>query len=186
MIVRRGDAATRSKTIKSDTAGSALRRFGRRAGFAILLLAVYVGVSVWQQRGLAAGPAPELAQPLLDGGRFSLDSRRGAPVLVYFWGSWCPVCRLEQGTIESLARDGSVVTVAMQSGSDAELTKWLRERGLVFPVVNDPDGMLAAGWGVRAVPAFFIVDADGAIRFREVGYTSSAGLRLRLWLAGLT
>lgn len=186
MITRRGDAETRSKAIKSETAGSALRRWGARVGFAALLLAVWFGASLWQQRGMVVGPAPALAAPLLDGGRFSLESRRGAPVLVYFWGSWCPVCRLEQGTIESLARDGSVVTVAMQSGSDAELAKWLRERGLVFPVINDPDGMLAAEWGVRAVPAFFIVDADGAIRFRETGYTSSAGLRLRLWLAGRT
>jgi hypothetical protein len=45
--------------------------------------------------------------------------------------------------------------------------------------------MIAAQWGVRAVPASFIVDGAGQIRFLEIGYTTGAGLRLRLWLAGL-
>ena len=40
-------------------------------------------------------------------------------------------------------------------------------------------------WGVRAVPASFVVDGTGQIRYVEVGYTTGIGLRLRLWLAGL-
>jgi len=104
-------------------------------------------------------------------------------VLVYFWASWCPVCRLEQGSVSALLRDHPVVTVAMQSGSAAEVSGYLREHGLDWPVINDPDGALAARWGVRATPTFFVVDRERAIRFREVGYTSGPGLRLRLWLA---
>ena len=50
-------------------------------------------------------------------------------------------------------------------------------------MVNDPDGRLAGAWGVHAVPATFIVDTNGEIRFVEVGYTTGLGLRLRLWLA---
>ncbi|MGE0082668.1 MAG: protein disulfide oxidoreductase, partial [Thiohalomonadaceae bacterium] len=42
---------------------------------------------------------------------------------------------------------------------------------------------LAARYGVRAVPTTFIIDGAGRIRFREVGYTTGPGLRLRLWLA---
>jgi alkyl hydroperoxide reductase subunit AhpC len=33
------------------------------------------------------------------------------------------------------------------------------------------------------VPASFIVDTDGKIRHVEIGYTTGAGLRFRLWLA---
>lgn len=161
-------------------------RWRSRAFFVVLMLAIYFGVGAWQQRGLVTGPAPALAAPLLDGGHVNLAARRGTPQVVYFWGSWCPVCRLEHDTVAALAADWPVVTVAMQSGGDAELAEWLEERQLRFPVVNDPDGMLAAQWGVRAVPAFFVIDGSGTIRFREVGYTSGAGLRLRLWLAGLT
>jgi len=73
--------------------------------------------------------------------------------------------------------------VAMQSGSDDEVAQYMQKEALSFPVLNDPEGVLAAQWGVRGVPASFIVDTAGRIRFVEVGYTTGIGLRLRLWLA---
>jgi thiol-disulfide isomerase/thioredoxin len=149
----------------------------------LLLVVVVSGVRFYQQRSMAEGPAPELRAALLAGPVFDLAAGRERPVLVYFWASWCPVCRLEQGSVSALVRDHHVVTVAMQSGGPAEVAGYLRTHGLDWPVINDPDGALAARWGVRATPAFFIVDRAGTIRFREVGYTSGPGLRLRLWLA---
>lgn len=164
------------------------RRRGRiwaeRIGFALLLAVVLFGVRAYQQKTMVEGPAPALQAPLLNGAAFDLAASSAArPVLVYFWASWCPVCRLEKGSISALVRDHTVVTVAMQSGTAAEVSGYLHEHGLDWPVINDPDGLLAARWGVRATPAFFVVDRERAIRFREVGYTSGPGLRLRLWLA---
>ena len=106
-------------------------------------------------------------------------------MLVHFWATWCPICRAEQGSIDALARDTPVITVAMQSGDRNAVVQHLRKEELNFPVLNDPDGVIAAQWGVRAVPASFIVDGAGQIRYVEVGYTTGIGLRLRLWLAGL-
>jgi hypothetical protein len=37
---------------------------------------------------------------------------------------------------------------------------------------------------VRGVPASFVLDGDGRIRFASVGYTTGVGLRGRLWAAG--
>lgn len=155
-----------------------------RAAFVALLAAVYFGVRFYQQRTLVEGPAPALRAVQLDGQAFDLATQRSQPVLVYFWATWCPVCRLEQGAIESLAADHPVIGIAMQSGTAVEVTKYLREHDLKVPVVNDPDGAIAAAWGVRATPTTFFVDDHNRIRFREVGYTSEPGLRLRLWLAG--
>lgn len=159
------------------------RRWLRWAVEIALVAALIVGVRAWQQGGTVRGPAPALAGVLLDGHSYVLATAAGQPVLVHFWASWCPICRAEQGSIEALAGDYSVVTVAMQSGDDAEVARYLRTESLSFPVLNDPDGAIAAQWGVRGVPASFIVDGAGQIRFVEVGYTTSVGLRLRLWLA---
>ncbi len=159
------------------------RRWPRWAGEIVLVLALIVGVRAWQQSGTARGPAPALAGVLLDGRSYALAPAAGQPVLVHFWATWCPICRAEQGSIEALARDYPTVTVAMQSGGDAEVVRYLRSESLSFPVLNDPDGVLAAHWGVRGVPASFIVDGAGQIRFVEVGYTTGVGLRLRLWWA---
>ena len=150
-----------------------------------MVLLLILGVSAWQQSGTVSGPAPALAGILLDGKPLALAAFAGRPVLVHFWATWCPICRAEQGSIDALARDTPVITVAMQSGSRDAVVQHLRKEALSFPVLNDPDGVIAAQWGVRTVPASFIVDGAGQIRFLEVGYTTGVGLRLRLWLAGL-
>lgn len=52
--------------------------------------------------------------------------------------------------------------------------------------VVDEAGKLMGRFGVRAVPASFILDGNGGIRFRELGDTTGPGVRLRLWLAQLS
>jgi len=159
------------------------RRWLRRAAEVALVLVVILGIRAYQQRDIVTGPAPVLAGVLLDGKPFTLAPLAGQTQLVHFWATWCPICRLEQDSIEALARDYPTITVAMQSGSDDEVAQYMQKEALSFPVLNDPEGVLAAQWGVRGVPASFIVDAAGRIRFVEVGYTTGIGLRLRLWLA---
>jgi thiol-disulfide isomerase/thioredoxin len=144
---------------------------------------VLAGVRGWQQSGLAAGVAPELAGTRVDGSQYVLPRSTGQATLVYFWASWCGICRVERGAVSELVGDREVVTVALGSGTGADVLGYLQKQGLHWPVLNDPEGELARRWGVRATPTFFIVDGNGNIRFREVGYTSAFGLRLRLWLA---
>lgn len=165
------------------------RRFTlwRKRTLKLLLFVVLVaGIRTWQHRDMAIGSAPPLQGTLLDGHAYALPTKPATPVLVHFWATWCPVCPVEQGSIEAIARDNpNVITVAMQSEGSAEVSRHLAREGLHFPVVNDPEGRLSAAWGVHAVPATFIVDRRGQVRFIEVGYTTEIGLRLRLLLARL-
>lgn len=169
-------------------ASSKRKKFERIGWIALqllLLVAIIAGIRFWQQRDVVRGVAPPLAGILLDGKPVPALARDGQPLLVHFWASWCPICTAEQSSIESLAKDYPTLTVAMQSGSDAEVLQHLRKESLTFAVLNDPEGQVSGQWGVRAVPASFIIDAQGRIRFVEVGYTTGIGLRLRLWFAGL-
>lgn len=159
------------------------QRIGWIALQLLLLVVIIAGVRFWQQRDMVRGVAPPLSGVLLDGKSATTPVRAGQPLLVHFWASWCPICSAEQDSIESLSKDYPTLTVAMQSGNDAEVLQHLRKENLSFAVLNDPDSMISRQWGVRAVPASFVIDAHGRIRFVEVGYTTGIGLRLRLWLA---
>ena len=150
----------------------------------ILLVVLAIGaVQWWQKRDLVAGAAPPLAGQLLDGGWVDLQEYRGNPVLVHFWASWCPICRAEEGSIDSIAQDLPVLTVATGSGSEADIRSYLNDNRLAFPVLLDDTGKLARQWGIVGVPTSFVIDPKGQIAFATVGYTTEIGLRLRLWLA---
>ncbi|MFA6203490.1 MAG: protein disulfide oxidoreductase [Gallionella sp.] len=158
----------------------------KRALNLLLFVVLIAGIRLWQQRDMVSGAAPGLQGVTVAGQPYHLPAHPEHPVLVHFWASWCSVCRAEQSSIAALAHeDPNVITVAMQSGSPAQVAAHMREQGIDFPVVNDPDGSISRAWGVHAVPASFIIAPDGTISFVEVGYTTQAGLTIRRWLAGL-
>lgn len=157
-------------------------RWVRDVGLALL---VFVVIRAYQQRDMPKGPAPSLVGSDLSGEPVSLADYRGKPVLLHFWATWCGVCKAEQHNIDALVRDLPVLSVASQSGDAAEVAAFVREHGIAPRVVVDEESALARRFGVRAFPATFVIDGNGAIRHVEVGYTTEIGLRLRMWLAGL-
>lgn len=163
------------------------RRWLRWVIEAMLIMALIIGVRTWQQRGMLAGEAPNFEQITLAGKTVQLTDYRGKPVLLHFWATWCPMCALEQDSVSALAKDWPVLTVAFQSGDKEEVQRFITKQQLqAWNVIVDEDGKLATQFGVHGVPTSYILDAKGKIRFREVGLTSSWGLRLRLWLATMT
>jgi len=165
--------------------GSVRRR--RLRGWAInilILVVVFSAVQWWKSRPLATGEAPQLVGLALDGSRFDLRDLRGEPVLVHFWGTWCPVCRAMDGAIDAVAKDHRVISVALQSGDWMEVQQYMNKADIAFPTITDPEGEIGVRWGVSGVPATFIVNADGKIADTTMGLSSSWGLRLRLWLFG--
>ena len=149
----------------------------------VLIMLVLIAVRAWMQRGMLTGAAPEFSGELLNNGAYELLADKRRPLLIHFWATWCPICELEQESIQSITKDHAVVTIAMQSGNADEVMAYMQEEKLQFPVINDPDGLLARRFGVRAVPSSFVIDEDNNIVFRESGFTTEIGLRLRLWLA---
>lgn len=169
---------------RTNGPGPKKRRWVRWLIEALVVVALLAAVNWYRARDMASGPAPEIQGRLLDGAPVAWSQYRGQPLLIHFWATWCPICRTEESSIDSIADDKAVLTVAMQSGSEAEVAAYMQERQASFPVLVDDDGLLAQRYGVTGVPASFIVDGKGNIRFVEVGYTTELGLRARLWWAG--
>lgn len=152
------------------------------AGFRVREL-VPSTIRAWQQRNVIHGMAPPLVGRSLTGRHVSLADLRGQPVLLHFWATWCGTCRLEQPSIDALARDHHVITVATDGADIAALEQYVKTRGIKATVIADRTN-LAERFGVRGVPTNIVVDGRGQIRFVVVGYSSKLSLLMRLWLAG--
>ena len=83
-----------------------------------------------------------------------------------------------EGTLPRLAAAGADV-VAISSDDLATSTAFARDEKLSYPLLADPDMAAILAWGVRhrgksmAVPAVFIVDRDGIVRWRRIGESIS-------------
>ena len=158
-----------------------------------MVIVVFGGVHLWQTRDVPTGPAPELAFTLLlpDGSRTDTTLTQwraqypGRPVAIHVWAEWCPICKAEAHNVHRLVADHPVLTIAMQSGSAEAVAKVLRQRKMPWQTAVDARGELAQTLGVKAVPAFLVVDAQGQLRGASVGYTSELGMRWRLLWARL-
>lgn len=151
----------------------------------LVVVLILLAVEAFLTRAAIGTMAPAINSSTINNQPFSLQQFKGKPSIVHFWATWCPVCELEQGMLNNVANDLPMITVAMQSGSTDEVINYLEQQGVSYPVINDPSGLLSKQYKVNAVPASFILDGEGQVRFATHGYTTGMGLRIRLWLAGL-
>lgn len=166
-------------------------RLRSHLGTVALMLAVFIGVQAWQTRGVAQGPLPNLALTLIerDGSRQTTtlaawrERHAGQPVALYLWAEWCPICKVQQPNVTALVGDLPLLTIAMQSGQPDAVARLLAQRQLPWPTLVDPRSELSRSLGFGSVPAFVVIDANGALRTPTVGYTSELGMRARLWWA---
>lgn len=138
-------------------------------------------------RGVVRGALPPLSGALVDGTPLTVEQwqreQGGGPFLLYVWASWCPICKAVEPNVDAVAADWPVLSVAMQSGGGAEVGRFLAQRGYRWPTLVDPDARLSRELGVDAVPTLIVVDGGGEVSAVTRGYTSEAGIRLRLWWA---
>jgi peroxiredoxin len=117
--------------------------------------------------------AQDFTVPLLQGSRFRLAEQRGKVVFINFWATWCPPCREEMPAMERLwqrQRDRGFVLVAVSLDADRGPVKpFVTEHRLTFPIGFDSKLEVANLYGIRALPASFIVDRDGQVAALALG-----------------
>ena len=141
-------------------------------------------ISYFRQPKPANPSFPNIGATLVDGSSFHSDDLKQRPFILHFWATWCPTCKLEISNFENLSKDYQVITVAVNSGSAKEIEEFLKAHNLHLKVINDPEGKLAAYFGVKGFPTTFIFDKEKKVVTAEVGYTSSLKLKAWLWYLG--
>ena len=151
--------------------------------YGLVFAVIYTAINWWRQPVMPANPQLQLTD--YQGQSVDLAAMsRDKPTLVYFWGTWCPVCRVTSPTIDKLtaANDYPVVTIAIKSGSDQELHSYLTEHNYQFTTVNDQEGEVFADWQGQVTPSYVVLK-DGEMTQGLTGMQPLWSLKLRLWLS---
>lgn len=152
----------------------------RSRGLRILLataavgLAAVLGLAALQCRRGTPFLAPDFAVPDLGGQAVRLSGLRGKVVLLNLWTTWCPPCREEMPSMERLyqrLRDRGFVLIAISQDEDgkAVVEPFVRQLGLTFPVLVDPEHQVGNRYEVWGYPESFIIDREGRVVERVIG-----------------
>jgi len=110
---------------------------------------------------------------LLGGGNASLSSYKGKVVILNFWATWCPPCRAEMPSMETLYQQFNaqgLEILAVDIGEDALMVRqFVKSNGYNFPILLDSDSKISSIYGIEAIPTTYIIDREGKIIGSVIG-----------------
>jgi cytochrome c biogenesis protein CcmG, thiol:disulfide interchange protein DsbE len=175
--------------LKSDE-GRAARR---RVAIAVDVLLVGIVLVLLYQRALpqaaaalglgsAGEPAPHFALTTLDGEPIDLAALQGQVVLVNFWASWCPPCRIEMPGFERVYRerrdDGFVIVgIATDRHAEDAIRAFVADHDITYPIALATSQVVRDYGGINRLPESFLLDREGRVRHRVIGYFAEPALR---------
>ncbi len=130
---------------------------------------------------LSGKEAPDFELELLDGSTFRLSEQRGNIVVLDFWATWCGPCVMALPDVKKLDeeyRDRGVVVVGVSRdhiGHERRVREMAEEKELDYAIGIDTTDV-GGSYHVRGIPCVVVIDADGIVQGRKVGY-SPAGMK---------
>jgi peroxiredoxin len=160
---------------------------------ALLLLAVFLGAcgggDFAGSTGVNQGNlAADFTLETIDGTDVSLSDYRGNVVMINFWATWCPPCRAEipdfEAAYQSRQGDGFVVLGINVEEPREAVAPFAQAIGMSYPVLLDRGGQVMKMYRSPGLPMSLILDRDGVIQVRHVGFLT--GQQLEEYLAQMS
>jgi len=152
------------------------------------LIAAFLIVSGIQARNMLSTSrteAPELVAETLQGVDFDLGDADARPTLVYFFAPWCHYCAFSSDNLNRLRQwrdeeELNIITVALDWQNVQEVSAYASKHELAVPVLLG-NSVIARDWKVHGFPTYYVIDSEGSVVSRDIGYSTQLGLWWRTW-----
>jgi len=146
---------------------------------AVLLLACGSEGETRQGAALGSAPAYEFKLTSLDGTPVSLSDYRGKALIVDVWDTWCPPCK--KGIPEFIelynqyqSKGLEILGVAGGRFGVESVKQFVSEYGIPYDNALVTEDFVTGFGGIRGIPTTFVIDTQGNLYRKYVGYTSKA------------
>jgi peroxiredoxin len=109
---------------------------------------------------------PDFELPTVDGKITKLADFSGKVLLLNFWATWCPYCRAERASLQALHEKYkdqglAIIAISIDRAGIEVVKQYVTEHQLTFVNLHDQTQQLAAQYGVRGIPATFVITSAG-------------------------
>ena len=123
---------------------------------------------------LKAGDKPPAFKLVdLDGNVHDSSEYRGKPLIINFWGTFCPPCRDEMPALQSVYeqwKDKGVQLVGINLSEDKlSVQSFAGQVGAKFPILLDRNRQTERAFNLKQYPTTFFIRADGTIEDVVIG-----------------
>ncbi|MGP8307669.1 protein disulfide oxidoreductase [Vibrio sp. YIC-376] len=151
----------------------------------IILIVTVVSVAMdWYRTKDIPEQEPPALRALMNNGQYVdvIEKSHEAPVVVYFWATWCPACKFVSPSVSWLSDYYTVVGVSASSGNNERVEQFMRYKDYRFENINDPKSHIMQRWKVAVTPTIYVLK-NGEIMSITTGVTTPIGILARIWLA---
>lgn len=111
--------------------------------------------------------APGFTLKDITGTEKTLSALRGTVVMINFWATWCPPCKEEMPSLNTLyARmkpKGFEILAVSADNTLATVEKYIEDRDFDFQILWDEDKRVMRAYKVFSLPTTFLIDRNGVI-----------------------
>lgn len=122
-----------------------------------------------------AQKAANFILPDLDGNLIRFSDLKGKVIILDFWATWCPPCRDELPHFKSLYQQYQdqgleIVGIALDQGGVRVVKPFIEDNKITYTILISNQEVTEAYGGIRGIPTTFIIDRQGRIIEKYVGY----------------
>jgi peroxiredoxin len=141
--------------------------------------------------------APTFSLPSLSSGRQSLRvwcgdkllkphiNKTRHTVILSFWATYCKPCKKEIPELMKFSEKHktdsiTIFCISIDKEGSSIVAPFVKKSGFTLPILLDPYRKTAERYGVKKLPALFVIDGKGTIRYSSVGYEEKEPLDTKL------